>query len=234
MLTCGDCFAGIGGMSLGLERAGFTVRWQVEREPYCENVLARHWPDVHRRRDVRLADAATLPGVDLIAGGFPCQDISSARTRNHRRGLDGHRSGLWSDMCRLVAELRPRWALIENSPEWRRWMPAVRADLAAVGYASLPLVVSAGFVGAPHARPRGFVVAHTDRQGESLRAFDAEMARLRALPADAWWWLDPHAALDLDDGIPSRMADLRALGNAVVPQVVEVIGRAILAVDSHG
>jgi DNA (cytosine-5)-methyltransferase 1 len=231
-MTCGDLFAGIGGMSLGLERAGFTVRWQVECEPYCENILARHWPHVHRRRDVRLADAATLPGVDLIAGGFPCQDISSAHTRNRRRGLDGWRSGLWTAMHRLVGELRPRWVLVENSPEWRRWMPAVRADLARVGYASVPLVVSAGFVGAPHARPRGFVVAHADCEGEPLRAVDAEMARLRALPGEAWPWPDPNGALDLDDGVASRVVDLRALGNAVVPQVVEVIGRAILAVDA--
>jgi DNA (cytosine-5)-methyltransferase 1 len=231
-MTCGDLFAGIGGMSLGLERAGFTVRWQVETEPYCENVLARHWPAVARRRDVRFAGAATLERVDLIAGGFPCQDISSARTRNRRRGLDGQRSGLWSAMHRLVGELRPRWLLVENSPTWRRWMPEVRADLAGIGYAAVPLVVSAGFVGAPHPRPRGFVVAHADSEGESLRAFDAKMARLRALPGDAWPWPDPDGALDLDDGVPSRVANLRALGNAVVPQVVEVIGRAILAVEA--
>jgi DNA (cytosine-5)-methyltransferase 1 len=218
-------------MSLGLERAGFLVRWQVEREPYCENILARHWPHVHRRRDVRLADAATLPGVDLIAGGFPCQDISSARTSNRRRGLDGQRSGLWTAMHRLVTDLRPQWVLIENSPEWRRWMPQVRTDLARIGYASLPLVLSAGYVGAPHARPRGFVVAHADGEGEPLCAVDAEMARLRALPGAAWPWPAPDGALDLDDGVPSRVADLRALGNAVVPQVVEVIGRAILAVE---
>jgi DNA (cytosine-5)-methyltransferase 1 len=232
-MTCGDLFAGIGGMSLGLERAGFTVRWQVEREPYCENVLARHWPAVPRRRDVRFAGAGTLEAVDLIAGGFPCQDISSARTSNRRRGLDGQRSGLWTAMHRLVTDLRPQWMLIENSPEWRRWMPEVRADLAHIGYASLPLVLSAGYVGAPHARPRGFVVAHADGEGEPLRAVDAEMARLRTLPGEAWPWPDPDGALDLDDGVPSRMADLRALGNAVVPQVVEVIGRAILAVDAE-
>jgi DNA (cytosine-5)-methyltransferase 1 len=219
-------------MSLGLERAGFTVRWQVEREPYCENILARHWPHVHRRRDVRLADAATLPAVDLIAGGFPCQDISSAHTRHRRRGLEGRRSGLWTAMYRLVAELRPRWLLVENSPAWRRWMPEVRTDLAGIGYAAVPLVVSAGFVGAPHSRPRGFVVAHADGDGEPLRAFDAEMARLRTISTDASSWRTPDGAVDVDDGVPSRMADFRALGNAVVPQVVEVIGRAILAVEA--
>ena len=117
-MTCGDLFAGIGGMSLGLERAGFTVRWQVETDPYCENILARHWPHVHRRQDVRFAGTATLERVDLIAGGFPCQDISAA---GKGAGLErGHRSGLWREFARIVRELRPSWVLVENVPALRR------------------------------------------------------------------------------------------------------------------
>ncbi|HSS55515.1 MAG TPA: DNA cytosine methyltransferase [Gaiellales bacterium] len=236
-MTCGDLFAGIGGMSLGLERAGFTVRWQVEVEPYCENVLARHWPLVHRRRDVRFAGAATLERVDCIAGGFPCQDISSARTRTRRVGLAGRSSGLWSECRRLVGELEPRWLLLENSPEWRRWVPEVRADLARLGYASLPVVVSAGAVGAPHSRPRGFVVAHADADCESLLAVNAETSRLLAVSGQVWP-PPPIGNLPLAHGISGRLArarmwqELRALGNAVLPQVVEVIGRAILAVEA--
>src|SRR5215468_1593955 len=156
-MTVGDLFAGIGGMSLGLERAGFTIRWQVEVEAYCENVLARHWPDVLRRRDVRFAGAATLPPVDLIAGGFPCQDISAAG-----RGIGierGHRSGLWREFARIVRELRPSWVLIENVPALRsRGADRVLGDLEAAGYACWPLVVGARHVGAPHRRDRVWIV----------------------------------------------------------------------------
>jgi len=160
-VTCGDLFAGIGGMSLGLERAGFTVRWQVECEPYCENVLARHWPHVARRRDVRFAGAATLERVDLIAGGFPCQDISAA---GKGVGLAGHRSGLWREYARVIAELAPRWVLVENVPALRRrGGDTVLSDLEALHYAWWPLVVGARHVGAPHRRDRVWIVGHKGR-----------------------------------------------------------------------
>jgi DNA (cytosine-5)-methyltransferase 1 len=156
-MTCGDLFAGIGGMSLGLERAGFAVRWQVEREPYCENVLARHWPHVARRRDVRFAGAGTLEPVDLIAGGFPCQDVSTA---GKGAGIEaGHRSGLWREFARIVRELSPRWVLVENVPAVRRrGADLVLGDLEAAGYACWPLVVGARHVGAPHRRDRVWIV----------------------------------------------------------------------------
>lgn len=238
-MTLGSLFSGIGGIDLGLERAGFTIKWQVESEPYCENVLARHWPHVARRRDVRYAGAANLERVECIVGGFPCQDISSAHSRRTRAGLAGHSSGLWREFRRLVGECGPRWVLVENSPEWRRWVPTVRADLAGLGYASLPVVVSAGAVGAPHSRPRGFVVAHADADCESLVAVNAEASRLLTLPR-AVWPPPPVGDFPVAHGISGRLArarmwdELRALGNAVVPLVVEVIGRAILAVDSGG
>lgn len=232
-MTCGDLFAGIGGMSLGLERAGFTVRWQVECDPVCDAVLCQHWPLVRHWGDVRGIVAAELEPVDLVAGSPPCQDLSSARTRNGRRGLNGENSGLWAEQLRLVHDLHPRWVLVENTPDWHRWMPYVRADLAHIGYASLPLVVSAGTVGAPHSRPRGFVLAYADSQGEPLRAVHAEVGRLCAVPTDAWRTADLEHAVGMDDGFPGRMDRLRALGNAVCPQVVEVIGRAIIDVEGE-
>jgi DNA (cytosine-5)-methyltransferase 1 len=170
-VTCGDLFAGIGGMSLGLERAGFTVRWQVECEPYCENILARHWPDVARRRDVRFAGAATLEPVDLIAGGFPCQDVSAA---GKGAGLErGHRSGLWREFARIVGELRPRWVLVENVPALRgRGADIVLGDLETAGYACWPVVVGARHVGAPHRRDRVWIVGRLENAaGERGRAF---------------------------------------------------------------
>jgi DNA (cytosine-5)-methyltransferase 1 len=249
-MTCGDLFAGIGGMSLGLERAGFTVRWQVETEPYCENILARHWPAVARRRDVRFAGAATLERVDLIAGGFPCQDVSVA---GRGAGLErGHRSGLWRDFARIVRELGPRWVLVENVPALRhRGADTVLGDLEAASYTCWPLVVGARHVGAPHRRDRVWIVG---------RVADAECGGIRdeswrgggpgwtraAFPAapreQQHEWEAPRTVESplgrAAHGLSGRLAgarwraELKALGNSVCPQVVEVIGRAILAVEA--
>ena len=95
-MTFGSLFSGIGGIDLGLERAGMECKWQVEIDPYCQKVLAKHWPDVRRYDDVRSVGADTLEAVDLIAGGFPCQDVSVA---GKRAGLkEGTKSGLWFEI----------------------------------------------------------------------------------------------------------------------------------------
>jgi DNA (cytosine-5)-methyltransferase 1 len=252
-VTCGDLFAGIGGMSLGLERAGFEIRWQVETEPSCENVLARHWPNVVRRRDVRWAGAANLERVDLIAGGFPCQDISCA---GRGGGLGGFRSGLWREFARLVRELQPRWVLVENVPALRRrGADTVLSDLEAAGYAAWPLVVGARHVGAPHRRDRVWIVgrvagvddANAGRRGEpddSLRPGGNQLdctgsLRWPARPGDRPYEWEPPRTVESPvgrraHGVSARLAgarwrnELKALGNSVVPQVVEVIGRAIM------
>lgn len=162
MPTFGSLFAGIGGIDLGLERAGWEARWQVEIDDFAASVLARHWPDVPRYRDVREVGAHNLEPVDLIAGGFPCQDISVA---GKGAGLDGERSGLWFEHLRIVQELRPTWVLAENVPALRtRGADLVLDGLAAAGYAAWPLVVGARHVGAPHRRDRVWIVAH--REGE--------------------------------------------------------------------
>jgi len=108
-------FAGIGGLELGLERAGLgTTRWQVELEPFNRKVLAAHWPDAERFADVRDVSAEDFPGCDVICGGFPCQDISSA---GKGEGIDGQRSGLWREFARLIGEIRPRIVVVENVPD---------------------------------------------------------------------------------------------------------------------
>lgn len=156
-MRVGELFAGIGGLGLGLERAGCTVAWQVEVDPACRRVLERHWPDVPKRGDVRLCDASTLAPVDLLAGGFPCQDVSTA---GKGAGVGhGRRSGLWREFARLIVELRPRWVLIENVPALRtRGADRVLGDLEAAGYTCWPLVVGAHHLGAPHRRDRVWIV----------------------------------------------------------------------------
>jgi DNA (cytosine-5)-methyltransferase 1 len=227
-------FSGIGGLDLGLERAGFTIAGQVEIDPWCRKVLAKHWPEVPRHDDVRTAAGwwrgVARPSVDLVAGGFPCQDISNAHTNGIRTALAGAKSGLWDHFAAIVAILEPRWVIAENVAAWRRWVPGVRADLARLGYASVPVEVPAGSRGAPHPRPRVFVVAHAHGEGEPLRALHAQVAGLRPVPEARGDWREPFAGpVRVDDGLPGRMDRLRGLGNAVVPQVAEHVGRLILA-----
>jgi DNA (cytosine-5)-methyltransferase 1 len=102
-VTFGSLFAGIGGFDLGLERAGMTCKWQVEIDPFCRAVLAKHWPDVRRYEDVRTV-GAELEAVDVLCGGFPCQDISS--NNQYKTGIDGEKSGLFREVVRLVGLLR--------------------------------------------------------------------------------------------------------------------------------
>jgi DNA (cytosine-5)-methyltransferase 1 len=225
-------FAGIGGFELGLERAGMTIVGQVEIAPYCRRVLAKHWPEVPKHDDVRTAarwwSSQPRPHVDVVCGGFPCQDISSANVVGRGAGLAGRKSGLWSAFADVVESVRPRWVLVENGPEWRNWTPAVRSDLHELGYGTGALVLPAGALGAPHRRPRVFVVADAHGEGEPLRALHAQVARLRAVPVGSGRWTPGTRPVGVADGIPERMDRLRVLGNAVVPAVAELLGRLVL------
>jgi DNA (cytosine-5)-methyltransferase 1 len=172
-------FAGIGGVDLGLERAGMTTVGQVELDPFCRQVLAKHWPEVPRHNDVRTFDrwwrSRPRPAVDVVAGGFPCQPFSII-TGNRRRGTADHRWG-WPWMADVIAGLQqsqgdgPDWVLIENVPaligdaEAFEW---VLEDLAGLGFDGEWGVVSACAVGAPHTRERLFVVAYSDRVARAL------------------------------------------------------------------
>jgi DNA (cytosine-5)-methyltransferase 1 len=229
--TIGSLFAGVGGLELGLERVlGARVLWQVEIDPFRREVLARHWPGARRFADVRAIKGSELEGVDLVCGGFPCQDVSAA-SRGRSKGLAGERSGLWREYRRIVEELRPRWVVVENVANWatKRWLPAVRQDLHLLGYRTRALRVDARDVGAPHARARIFVVGHPHEEGEPARAVDAKVARVPAPPGLGGHWREPFSGpVRVADGLPLRLDRLRALGDAVVPQCAELVGRVIL------
>lgn len=162
-------FAGIGGIDLAFERAGFKTVAQVERDPFCLAVLAKHWPDVPRIEDVKDAGRHNLPSVDVLAGGFPCQPVSVA---GKRRGTQDER-WLWPEFARLIGELRPRIAFMENVPGLlTAGGTTVLADLAALGYDAEWGVIPASAAGAPHRRERWFCVAYpcsTERRAEYPR-----------------------------------------------------------------
>jgi DNA (cytosine-5)-methyltransferase 1 len=163
-----DLFSGIGGFSLGLERTGgFETVAFCEIEDFPRRVIAKHWPDVPCYRDVRelTAERLTADGiaVDVITGGFPCQDISIA---GKGAGLAGARSGLWGEIVRLLGELRPKVAIMENSSELLdRGFGQVLADLAALGYDAEWHCIPASYVGSPHIRDRIWIIAHRSTGG---------------------------------------------------------------------
>lgn len=154
-----DLFSGIGGFALGMRMAGFPPPISFcEIEPFCRKVLAKHWPEVPCHEDIKKFSAVDLRGIDLVAGGFPCQDVSCA---GKGKGVEhGERSGLWREMFRIIQECMPRWVLAENVPALRtRGADLVIADLEAAGYSVWPIVVGAWSVGAPHKRDRVWIVA---------------------------------------------------------------------------
>jgi DNA (cytosine-5)-methyltransferase 1 len=191
ILTVGSLFSGIGGFDLGLERAGMKVIWQSEIDPYASAILARHWPGIPNLGDVRgitaatVADAAStrraetrecdgrsplLPArlserggmPDVLCGGFPCQDISNA---GKRAGIDGERSGLWTEFARIIGELRPRYVIVENvAALLGRGIERVLGDLAALGFDAEWHCIPASAVGAPHRRDRVWIIAHAVRE----------------------------------------------------------------------
>lgn len=176
MTKIGSLFSGIGGLELGLEWAGVgETIWQVENNPFCQRVLAKHWPGVTRYSDVKEVSSKCLENVDLVCGGFPCQDVSSA---GKRKGIiEGTRSGLWIEFHRIVSELRPEYVLVENVASGaRKWLPRVRQDLSMLGYSTTAVSLSAADVGAPHLRRRVFVYCPPQRRLVTDRATTATRA----------------------------------------------------------
>jgi len=233
-MRVGSLFAGIGGIDLGLERAGMTTVWQVEIDPFCRKVLERHFPHATRYEDVRHVGAHNLPPVDLIAGGFPCQDISQNASGWTRPGVSsGDRSGLWREFARVISETRPGFVVLENVEAIRyagRGLDCVLGDLAALGYDAEWDVFPASSFGAPHKRPRLWLVAYPNGDGKPDRAEHDEASILPQLCGAIRGWPDPPQGLRVDDGLPARVDRIRSLGNAVVPDVAEWIGRRIMEV----
>ena len=163
-MRVGSLFTGIGGFDLGFERAGMSVAWQCEIEPHARAVLARHWPEVPCVEDVQTVTRAlaSVAPVDLVCGGFPCQDVSVA---GRRAGLAGERSGLWFEFRRVIEELRPRWVVIENVPGLRssnggRDFATILGGLAELGYLGAWWSPDAQYFGLAQRRKRVFIVGH--------------------------------------------------------------------------
>ena len=286
-----DLFAGIGGFSIGLEKSGFETVAFCEIDPYAQKVLKKNWPGVPIYDDVRTITADRLAadgiGVDVITGGFPCQDISVAGAG---AGLEGERSGLWAECARLLRDIQPRCAIFENVPnllngERGDWFKRVLWDISAVGYDAEWHCIPASAVGAHHKRDRIWIVAYpngNDRrgrdstephrgearvelgrcgerqlseptdtnvadpiiqglQGRIHRRQDQEWkgehgqfgcgSTAHRQPRENTWDVEPDVGR-VANGVPARSHRLKCLGNAVVPQIPEMIGRAIMGVEN--
>jgi len=291
------CFPVSEGFDLGLERAGFEIKWQVENDPYCNRVLAKHWPHVKRYGDIRGIDWRTIPRVDLLCGGFPCQPFSLA---GQRRGTADDRY-LWPEMRLAVLHAEPTWVIAENVPGLiGPALDEVLSDLEAAGYEVGTLAVPACAVGAPHIRQRIWILAYRDRsrrsedpaepgydgahrhvadaEGQPERAGlcpDASRGERRGRSGDGggeddsdsdeqpmgWatesrsqcghgptqsslgmladglpdglvrWSREPEDILRTAAGVKDRTEQLKGLGNAVVPQLAEWLGRQIMKVS---
>ena len=256
-----DLFSGIGGFSLGLERTrGFETVAFCEIDEYCQKVLKKHWPSVPIYNDVQtltkeILDAREIT-VDVITGGFPCQDLSLA---GKQRGIEAERSGLWDEICRLACEIRPKYIIVENvtallSGDNGGWFGKVLGDLATIGYDTEWNCIPASYLGACHQRDRVWLVAYPNKaprnsnvggwdeaiHGErDQRQRDKDWGELEFIVASgdvapSEWRTGgqdtPHQSLLVrkNDGFPNIMDRLGCCGNAVVPQIPELIGRAIL------
>lgn len=220
-------------MDLGLERAGMECAWQVEIDEFCRKVLTKHWPNAPKFNDVRECGKHNLERVDLIAGGDPCQ-----RNSNAWRHGDGDAS-LGGEFIRIVDQLRPRLVLRENPATLRADAPwpwwRFRSELERLDYAVLSFRLRACCVGADFKRERVFLFAELQKPecAGLERDVSQVLARAHEGRQDAYaagpdrWSATPRICRRAD-GIPNRMDRLKSLGNAVVPQIAEWIGRRII------
>ncbi len=227
-----DLFSGAGGFSLGLERTGgFETVAFCEIEPYARRVLSRHWPGVPCFEDVSTANFEPIGPVGLVAAGFPCQDISFA---GKGAGLSGGRSGLFWHVLRAACMVgRPKLLLENVAALLRRGMGDVLGALATFGYDTEWHCIPASAIGAPHSRDRIWIIADPQRDKQSwekpcIGPF-GRMGRLKQSVAWNGGWETALSALrGMDDGISRSVDRTDLMRNAVVPQIPELIGHAVL------
>lgn len=234
-LTVGSLFSGIGGLDLGLENAGMKVIWQSEIDPYACKILKKHWPDTPNLGNIKDIDWSNCERPDVICGGYPCQPFSLA---GERRGTDDPRH-LWPYIKEAARILRPKYLILENVPgHLSLGLGQVLGDLAEIGYDAEWEVVSAKSVGAPHIRERLFIVAYPNlhaylpssdtmgRQSNNTSTPRRSVVLAKHLGRNRWA-AEPDVPR-VDDGVPNRMDRTRCLGNAVVPQVAEMVGKLVM------
>ena len=247
MMRVLDLFSGIGGFSLGLERVGMTTIGFCEIDPYCQKILRRHWSHVPIHTDIKLLKGEWYRGqVEVVCGGFPCQPFSSA---GKQRGAEDDRF-LWPEMLRVIRESQPNWVLGENvSGLVGMELDQVLSGLEETGYATRSFLIPACGVDAPHRRNRTWIVAHRNNarqrtgKGAGYHSRQAEVGDHfggssspapgpRQRDSSPARWEDEPRVSRISNGVPNRMDRIRCLGNSVVPQIVEELGKQILTAEN--
>ena len=225
-----DLFSGIGGFSLGFERAGMETVAFCEYEEHAQKILRKHWPDVPIYKDVRTLDGKQFRGsVDVVCGGFPCQPHSTAGRRN----ASSDDRDMWQDTARLVREVQPQYCVFENvrgllTSESGWYFAEVLFDLSEAGYVVEWFVIPAAAVGAPHLRERVWIIAYSDEAQLKRGRISGRIQEEYSNAGYTRWGKDKPGVERTSNGIPFQMDRLGRLGNAVVPQIPELIGKAII------
>ena len=231
-----DLCSGIGGFSLGLERAGMETVAFCEVDKKCRKILKKHWPDVPIFNDIYDLKGDEFEQPRLICAGMPCQPFSVAGIR---LGKDDDRY-VWPEVFRLVEAIKPDWCVFENVVGLLNMgIEIMLADLESAGYSFQVFNIPACAVDAPHERQRIFIIANSNREGLEGRQEAINTERQRqwtlgscdSLAVPRRGWLPGTGIRGVDDGISRRMYRIKMLGNSIVPQLVEVLGRAILATE---
>lgn len=240
-----DLFSGIGGFSLGLERAGHETIAFCEIDEFAQKVLKKNWEGVKIYNDIKqlTKQRLSVDGINeigIITGGFPCQDLSQA---GFQKGLESERSGLWFEMLRLISELRPQYAIIENvaallTGEGGGWFTKLLEGLAAVGYDAEWHCLRASTLGFPIQRDRIWIIAFPTEIGQTHNGAllnpsaitDAWEASESIMGNPSWEWLLTNGNMRdyrKDIGLPHAAHRIGALGNTIVPRFAEIIGNRI-------
>jgi len=239
MLNVLDLFSGIGGFSLGFERAGMNTVAFCEYDPHARKILKKHWPEVPIHEDIRQLNGEKYYGIDVLCGGFPCQPYSRS---GKQLGENDHRD-LWPEMRRVIEESRPRWIVCENSSNVLNMaFGKIRSDLEAIGYeVGEPLCIPACAINADHRRERAWICANSKNIG--LQGIgEKEISRIAGLQIELTGIFESKRSrssiskpgmLRSYNGIPCGVDRIKRLGNAVVPQIPEAIGRIIISIENE-